>query len=732
MSTGSNMIDSLHNQMPSVFNTRLNPTWNALIEAIGSGDRDTLALIEAVREQFFIKTAKRPYIDRLGAANLVQRPRFIGMDDTSFRKFIPIVAYNPKQVKLIMDDLLDVFFFKDATTSFAVTTLSAPFTLKDKWELEYEVDSDKAERIEFRAEEFVDISNAKADEIVAAINRQASSSYAIAFQDGITKKTTIRIFTTTIGSKGAVTITGGRANIGLQFEGYNSEAGAGVNTEWHITKSGETVTMTFTGNGGSPKLEAISAGDVVIIDRGNNGICSLPINTTQLTCIENNGVWGQNTGSFLIEQVDVISNSIKFKNLLALPETFSISSGNDVKFMSLVKNSVYLKDRRAVVWQVSPGEIIIEMPPTPPVVKRNRKGAAHINGATSSVISFNRLTSSIQISNYDSFPTSEAQFFFIPENEIQTYFPVEGDTTIFKYNSRLSSDLPIYTYTSRVDGLLQGITPSLPIEASLNQFMLVSANRDSDNIITVTTTANHNYQIGDAVIINDAVLGSGLGADVNGTWPIVEILSPTSFKVYSFSGSLGSRESTGGNVRMEKPASSTSGGLIILRSSQTDPRKLGPYLWGESDFILSSLTTKLQSNITAGLTKKNIEVLPNDIPDAEGQLIFDFGTERQEGPVRYFFKPSETTISVDPSYVFNNDHSAGSSVTMIRRRGSIKFQGFGAERAPYITDPAAARESLKELMQRVKSVGIFLNFIIRYPQQYYSTIDVYSSGIDPG
>jgi hypothetical protein len=631
-----------------------------------------------------------------------------------------------------MDDLLDVFFFKDATTSFAVTTLSAPFILKDKWELEYEVDSDKAERIEFRAEEFVDINNAKADEVVAAINRQASSSYAIAFQDGITKKTTIRIFTNTIGSKGAVTITGGRANIGLQFEGYNSEAGAGVNTEWQITKSGETVTMTFTGNGGSPKLEAVSAGDIVIIDRGNTGICSLPINTTQLTCIENGGIWGQNTGSFLIEQVDVINNSIKFKNLLALPETFSISSGNDVKFMSLVKNSVYLKDRRAVVWQVSPGEIIIEMPPTPPVVKRNRKGAAHINGATSSVISFNRSASNMQISNYDSFPTNGAQFFFIPENEIQTYFPTEGDTTIFRYSSRLSSDLPIYTYTSRVDGLLQGITPSLPIEASLNEFMLVSANRDSDNIITVTTTSNHNYQVGDNIIINDAVLGDGLGADVNGTWPIVEILGPTSFKVYSFSGSLGSRESTGGSVRMEKPASSTSSGLVILRSAQSDPRKLGPYLWGESDFILSSLTTKLQSSITAGLTKKNIEVLPNDIPDAEGQLIFDFGTERQEGPVRYFFKPSESTISIDPSYVFNNDHSAGSSVTMIRRRGSIKFQGFGAERAPYITDPAAARESLKELMQRVKSVGIFLNFIIRYPQQYYSTIDVYSSGIDPG
>jgi hypothetical protein len=184
---------------------------------------------------------------------------------------------------------------------------------------------------------------------------------------------------------------------------------------------------------------------------------------------------------------------------------------------------------------------------------------------------------------------------------------------------------------------------------------------------------------------------------------------------------------------MERPASSTIGGLVILRSAQLDPRKIGPYLWSDnSDFVLSSLTASLIAPIKAGLTQKNIQVTANDIPSAEGQLIFDFGTERQEGPIRYFFKPSSSTLALDPSYVFKKDHSAGSAVTMIRRRGSIKFQGFGAEHAPYITDPAAAREVLKELMQRVKSVGIFLNFIIRYPVQYYSTVDVYSSGIDPG
>ena len=170
-----------------------------------------------------------------------------------------------------------------------------------------------------------------------------------------------------------------------------------------------------------------------------------------------------------------------------------------------------------------------------------------------------------------------------------------------------------------------------------------------------------------------------------------------------------------------------------MRSAQLDTRKIGPYLWNkDADFVLSRLTTSLTASIKAGSTQKNIQVLTNDIPDKQGQLIFDFGTERQEGPVRYLFKPSSGTLALDPSYVFQNNHSIGSAVTMIRYRGGIDFKGLGEEHAPYITDPAAAREILKKLMQDVKSVGIFINFLIRYPDQYYATIDVYKSGIDPG
>ncbi|CAB4125784.1 hypothetical protein UFOVP53_229 [uncultured Caudovirales phage] len=706
MANNRSKVDNLHRQMPAVFNTEVNENWKALIEALGQADQDTMDLIESVRQQFFVKTASRPYIDRLGTANLVQRPRFVGMEDTSFRKFIPIMSYQPKQVKLVLDNLLDLFFFKESTTSFISSGQVQPFLIQDGWELEYNVDSTFTERISFKANEFTNIAAAAANEIVAAINRQAAYSYAIAFENSLTKQTNIKIFSKTIGSKGSIEITGGRADIALQFEGYNLEAGQGVSTEWQVTKVGDTVTLRYTGTGGSPNIDKLQVDDIVIINRPGNA------------------------GSFVITRVDPVANTIQYVNLFATPETFTGSAANDVKFFTPFKANIYLKDSKAAVWEVRPGEIVVEIPPSPPVVRRKRVGSAHINGFDSAVISTID-TFTLEIQDASSFPDTGA-FLFVPKNEIQTYFPNEMDTTSFKYNGRLSSDKQVYRYASKSGNTLQGITPELPVLAGIGQRNLISADRDSNNIITCTTATTHDYSVGESAIISGAVQGVGSGISTNGAWKILEILSPTQFTCYSFSGSLGAKASTAGTVRTERVGLADTGSRVILSTATLQPRRLGPYLWDvNADFVLSSLTADLTTEIKAGTTKRNIEVTVNDIPNTECKIMFDFGTEKQEGPVRCFYKPNTTSLAIDPSYVFKFTHDVTSAVTMIRRRGGIQFGGVGAEYAGYITDPASARIVLQELMQEVKSVGIFINFLIRYPALYYGTIDVYKSGIDP-
>jgi hypothetical protein len=706
MATNKNKTDNLHQQMPAVFNTKENPNWSALLSAIGEADQDTIDLIESVRQQFFIKTASRPYIDRLGTANLVQRPRFVGMEDTNFRQFIPIMSYQPKQVKLVLDNLLDLFFFKESTTSFIFSGQIQPFTIQDGWELEYNVDNTFTERVAFKANEFTNIAAATANEIVAAMNRQTTHSYAIAFENSLTKQTNIKIFSKTIGSKGSIEITGGRANIAFQFEGYNVEAGQGVVTEWEVTKIGDTVSLHYTGIGGNPNIDKLQINDVVVINRPGN------------------------VGSFIITNVDSVLNTIKYINLFAIEETFTSSVENDVKFFTPFKANIYLKDRKAAVWEIRPGEIIVEIPPSPPIVKRKRAGSAHINGLDSGVLNIID-TSTLEISNATSFPDTGA-FFFIPKSEIQTYFPATLDTTNFQYSGRMSSDKPTYRYASKSGNILQGILPALPELAGIGQRNLISANRGVNNIITCTTATNHSYKAGESAIITDATQGIGAGPSTNGTWKILEVLTPTQFTCYSHAGPSGAKASTSGTIRVERVGLADTGSIVVLSTATLQPNKVGPYLWDvNADFVLSSLTTKLTTKIKAGTTMRNVAVTENDIPNSENRLIFDFGTEKQEGPVRCFYKPNATSLAIDPSYVFKFTHDVTSAVTMIRRRGGIIFSGTGVEYAGYVTDPAAARIVLQELMQEVKSVGVFINFLVRYPALYYSTIDVYKSGIDP-
>ena len=695
-------VESFHSALPRAYNSKENPNWKAIVEALGESDQEVADLIENVRKQFFVKTATRPYIDRLGAQYKVQRPRFIGMRDPDFRTFIPIMSYHPKQVKLVFDKLLDLFFIKDSTTSFTQTIAFEDFYLEDGWTLEYEVDAYKTERIQFNSKDFTNIAEATADEIVAAINRQTTGSYGIAHYDSITKKTYIRIFTDTIGSKGSIRITGGLANIGLQFNNFNTDSGNGINTEWNITKVGDLVTFQYVG-GDDPRVNSIEVDDIVMINVAGN------------------------KGTFAIESVNINDNSFQFRNVFATAGTLTQTSTTDVKFMYDETERVHTRDKRAVSWEVTPGEIIVELPPSPPIVKRNRRGAAHING-TVSLSTIRVSDTELTLVDATDFPETGGKILIEQLKQIKSEL-IDSSVANHNYNSRLISDQGYFTYTGKSGNTLTGISPDLPKEAALNKVDVASVTRASNELLVTTITA-HNFLVNESAILEGTVGFPG-SVPLDGTWEITEVIDSTSFKVWS-PGDDGSTTSAAGSIRVERIGMLTENTKVILRSSTLQSETPGPYVWDEdADFVLSSFTTNLTTSIQAGVTQRNILVEANDIPNESGQLVFDFGTEKEEGPVKYFFKPSTNTISIDPAYVFLRTHDVGSSVTMIRRRGGIVFDGFGSERAPYITDPAVAREVLKELMEEVKSVGVFLNFLVRYPVLNYSTLDVYKSNVDP-
>lgn len=837
MADNKDKIDRLHDLIPEHFNSRNNENWKAMVEAIGAVDQQTADLVAEVRKQFFVKTASRPYLDRLAANNKIARPRLVGMDDPSFREYIPVLSYKPKQVKIIIDQLLDIFFFKESTTAFISSQNFAPFALEDGWELEYAVDEVYAERIKFSTSDFTNITAATADEVVAAINRQTKYSYATSYYDSITKNFYIKLFTKTIGSKGSIRLTGGRANIALRFNGFIDAAGNGINTQWTVTKIGDLTTFQHTG-GTAPGIDKLQAGDIVIINLVGN------------------------QGSFPIKEVDVANNKITFINLFATTGIFTQSSATDTKFIRPEKYVAFTSNRRAMTWETSSGEIVVEMPTSPPVVKRSLKGSWHLNGEFSNMASRDS-DSSMTLTDGTGFPDSGSFLLEeIEEIKVRWLTPTENTVTSYKTNSRLQYETKKYSYTSRtalattgdtvagsnqitnlasvsglavgqdvvMDGVvgyakvesilgftatisvpatitasgqpvkflgnqLTGITPNLPALASLNEFSNSSLSRSS-NIVTVVTSSPHGYIVGDIAIVSgaggipiatttgDITSGSNLITNLASTSGLAsgQLISmvgvPTGTKIVDVSGFtvtmsdnatatstgtsvtfsedvngpskiltasgstytfslLGSNgtSSTPGDSRVERRGMAASGSKVIVDKAvrNTTTRITGSYIWDlAAPFVLSSNKAEIVDPIKAGTIVRLLNVGTNTIPTSGGFLIFDYGLNTQEGPVRYLYKPTDTTIAIDPSYVFQKQHSANSSIVALNNKGPHVMSTRASEYPSYITNPSEARFILEDLIRSVKSAGIFVNFLVRYPEQLYATLDVYQSGVDPG
>jgi hypothetical protein len=692
----------LHSQLNPYFKSKLNPNWKAIVDAIGEIDEDTANLIQEVRKQFFINTAERPYIDRLAANLNIQRPRIVGMSDSDFRKYVPIMAYQPKQVKLIMDKLIDLFFFKEATTAFAQSLSSEPFYLEDEWELIYKVDNENTEQIIFRSEDFTLISSASAEEIASAINRQAQKSFAIVFDDRIQKRKYIRIFTQTVGSKGSIEVLGGRANISLEFLGSLQNSGSGTTTQWLITKVGSTTTFQYVG-GDSPNLNYVQVGDNVIID--------IP----------------DNSGTFAVTEVDISNNSFSFENVFSLAGSFdhSLLANSYVRFIRPQKSIVWNKQNRAAVWEVSPGEIIVEIPATPPVVRRDLKGSAHLNGKVNEMTDIPNSTSII-IDDASEWPTS-GMFVLEPVQSIEKHILTNTVDEVISQNidGRFNIQELRFTYSGKSGNTLLNVYPELPRVSEVSEISVTSASRVS-GVASIVTIAPHKLVVGQAIRILDMA-----DTTFNGVFTVSEIVNSSTFKYVNPGPDT---TSNSGYVRAEFVGLSPQGSKVYLTTAKVNSGLFGPYMWDSAaDFVLSSYTANLASEVKAGNIVLNLQInTPNNIPVEQGFLIFDYGLETQEGPVRYLYKASDSILALDPSYVFKFDHPQGASITAIRRKGGHVLSGLGTEYPFYVSDPAAARLVLQDLIADVKSVGVFLRFIVRYPKLAYATLDTYQSGVDPG
>lgn len=105
----------------------------------------------------------------------------------------------------------------------------------------------------------------------------------------------------------------------------------------------------------------------------------------------------------------------------------------------------------------------------------------------------------------------------------------------------------------------------------------------------------------------------------------------------------------------------------------------------------------------------------SNIPDAQGHLIFDFGNGQQEENIKYFGRPNNTTLLLDSSYEFLNDHSIG-SVVNVMVKPYIKPAINGEDYSIYFVGVTAARILAQQIIESVVAAGVIVRWIIVYPK----------------
>jgi len=159
------------------------------------------------------------------------------------------------------------------------------------------------------------------------------------------------------------------------------------------------------------------------------------------------------------------------------------------------------------------------------------------------------------------------------------------------------------------------------------------------------------------------------------------------------------------------------GSAHIHESGASGDGNEGPYVFDTSKPFTIGGEEAATTSLIDSSTSRIIEVDDaTPIPDKEGHIILGFGTSKEEGPIPYIASPSSTTIIVDPSYKFQNVHSAGTDVALVSQNFALNPDKDGTDYGFYLTDIVSGRLYAEEILKLVAATGINVVFFILYPE----------------
>ena len=480
------MTASVFNFLPQNAKNTNTPIFNAVMEAIKTGDDHVLEMLAVARNELFLGTATGSYLTNLANQFGFAVPQNSGLDQFGFRAVAMPAIWAQKQSVSTLNRIAEIFYSAAVLHPYIRTTQPEPYALQDLDSLVFETE-DGLINILFEAAKFANISSLSASEVASTINSQSDSRlFGDVYFDRISQKNFVRVVSRNFGTAAKIRNRGGSAQNIIQFQDIIDTRGES-GTVWNLTKTAtyaNTLRFTWLGAGTDPKTYNLTVGDTVSMRNLEDSITAPFSQLNRSYFIKDAGA-----DYFEVENIDFQYSNVDFYQ--ADSTQFCFTSKN---YKNLFTNTEY-----ATVSETTPNVIDISIPAIPPIVRRPLKGATRLRGSVIDVIDF--MPNQIIVPYPNTFPDAGSFYY-----------------TSDRFNYGL--DHRVYTYSSK--GVPSGGTQTLNIESNGEQVPFLSAAEaaaalsviadlnpifgdiDNPDIAVRTTGVSHYFENAQEITIQDA------------------------------------------------------------------------------------------------------------------------------------------------------------------------------------------------------------------------------------
>lgn len=646
--------------------------WEALLSALATGDDHNAFNLIAAKDQIRIATASDIYLKKLLSNLGVEYPTGVGMDDESFRE-LGIKQTNTKLVANIFLEILETFYGSEAIRASFQTGAYESYRLENGMTLEILPDGkSKPLIITFLDEDFEDISAAKADEIAAVITKQAFNLgftvYAKPVYDVEIQEYRVQLFSGTKGSRSSLQVSGGNAQSVLQFP-ETVLAAAKEGTQFVTSFIDGKVRFIWIG-GADPQLNFLNPDDKVVLS--GDSISDENKGTFSVVAAVG-GIMGQSYFEIVnpnfqpqgiittsaVGGVSGLGTGYKYVDILAAPIGL-VRSLNVVTVTTVFNHNLSIGNKVEIVNPDTAsfaGTFTVAGTPSLNTFTYIQNGPDVTSGGGSVYQNFNIETAVSSGAIRNSGTTT------ITFTEPHTFLVGENITIINVEDSSFNGEFTVLTTTSNTVTYDQNISHDIFFYRPYKQ-----------NIQKLPRYASI-YEVNPyEVIVYLPATANIIRRDLIGSWHLNDPKAENMFP--------------------------------------------GSYVFNTKEgFSITETFTKLNQAINAqDVTNLAFAQNTASFPDKEGFLVFEFGTENQEGPVRYLSRPSAGSLLIDPSYKFKKSHSIGSDITLISSTRPYQPATDGSDYQPYVTSTIQGRIEAEKLINNLAASGITVTIIIVYPK----------------